>query len=272
MRDTPSFSVTLCSIISSLLCLTGVTSADKSQTNITIAFLGPYLAFPGVKLNGSLVTAYPTFASNIVRYNGVASSLGLAIWCDIGAQIAVDMINKSPNILPNATIIVKRFNDLDPVFSRGGSGYGMQVAMKIQEEHPDVVAVYGGNGITQTLLSSSLYSIFKIPHCTSMVSSERFDNENKRPYYFSLLANTGSGSAICLLLNRWNVKRVGFITESGSADLVTSFNRCNVRIVSLSKVENDISVSEIVRIGNLLEYYDIRFVWRHMSTIIAHDV
>ncbi|KAJ3286515.1 hypothetical protein HDU79_006432 [Rhizoclosmatium sp. JEL0117] len=173
MRDTPSFSITLCGIISRLLCLTGVTSADKSQTNITIAFLGPYLAYPGVRLNGSLVTAYPTFASNIVRYNGVTSSLGLAIWCDIGAQIAVDMINKSPNILPNATIIVKRFNDLDPVFSRSRSGYGMQVAMKIQEEHP---------------------------------------------------------------------------------------------------VENDVSVTEIIRIGNLLEYYDIRFVWRCISTIITHDV
>ncbi|ORY41368.1 hypothetical protein BCR33DRAFT_718975 [Rhizoclosmatium globosum] len=178
---------------------------DKSQANITIA--------------------------NIVRYNGIGSNLGLVVWNDVGAQLAVDLINKSPDILPNATIIIKRFNDLDPDYSHGGSG-----------------------------LTSALYSKFQIPHCTSVISAPDFNNPSNRPYYFSLLPNTGSGTALCILLKQWNVKRVALITDSGSPDLVSSFNECNIRIITLSTVADSTSIPEIINIGALIKHYDLRYI------------
>ncbi|KAJ3015157.1 UNVERIFIED_CONTAM: hypothetical protein HDU68_012845, partial [Siphonaria sp. JEL0065] len=50
-------------------------------------------------------------------------------------------------ILPNTTIVIKRFNDFDPSLSNwtlsSSAGYASQVALDIQANHQDVVAVFG---------------------------------------------------------------------------------------------------------------------------------
>ncbi|ORY41370.1 hypothetical protein BCR33DRAFT_718976 [Rhizoclosmatium globosum] len=198
--------------------------ADKTQSSITIGFLGPYSAVPGVKLNGTLVSEYSkaSLGANIIRYNGYPSNLGLIIWNDVGAQIAVDTINQNPNILPNTTIKIKRFNDLDPNRAHLGYGYAMKLAMSIQEQHPD----------------------------------------------------SGAGDAICLLLKLWNVKRVALLTYASSKDILDSLNRCNVRILVLSIIRDNMAVSDILQIGTLLKHYDTRrnisygpgYVWLGTST------
>ncbi|KAJ3020319.1 UNVERIFIED_CONTAM: hypothetical protein HDU68_010242 [Siphonaria sp. JEL0065] len=63
---------------------------------------------------------------------------------DSCVQIAVNLLNSNPNILPNTTIKIKRFNDFDSKFpSSLGAGYAAQVAMDIHQNHQDVVAVFG---------------------------------------------------------------------------------------------------------------------------------
>ncbi|KAI9345343.1 periplasmic binding protein-like I [Obelidium mucronatum] len=190
----------------------------------------------------------------------IRDDLSFFFWNDVGAQIAVQTINHDQSILPSASIIIKRFNDFDPRFldSPGdSSGYAIQVALQIQQDHPDVVAVFGGL-MTGTALKTA--EVYQLPYCTAYQQSSRLLNRNLYPYYFSLIPNSGMAHAFCLLLKTWNVKRVGLITSTGSKEIINGLGACGIRILTVSKIDKDVSLQEIEEIGRYLQFYDARYV------------
>ncbi|KAJ3064548.1 hypothetical protein HDU99_004432, partial [Rhizoclosmatium hyalinum] len=121
--------------------------AAKSKSSITFAIVGPYGAIPGVKLKGSLVVSGLENPNLIQLYSGATFSyIEVVFWEQLFFQIAISHINQNPDVLPNTTVNIKVFNNLQ-VTKRGlrnNPGYELALAMEIQEKHPDVVAILGG--------------------------------------------------------------------------------------------------------------------------------
>ncbi|KAI9345344.1 periplasmic binding protein-like I [Obelidium mucronatum] len=233
---------------------------NNFPTTLTIGLIGPYAKLTEVTLEGSLVVSEIVTAANVESYTWVYDDMSFFYWNDVGAQIAIDQINKNQTLFPNTTIVIKRFNDFDPHFldSPGNSaGYAIQIAQEIQQDHPDVAAIFGGLMTGTTLKTAEIY---KLPYCTAYQLSSRFLDRNLYPYYMSMTANSGMAESFCLILHQWNVKRVGLITSTGSKEIIAGFGACGIHIVTLSKIDTHVTLKEMKEIGGLLKYYDIRYV------------
>ncbi|KAJ3070600.1 hypothetical protein HDU98_006354 [Podochytrium sp. JEL0797] len=97
-----------------LICLTHPAVAQKNQSFVELGILDSYsYASLGVPLNSSTV---PEFLNNNTQVD-LNGSDGFTYINDIAIQAAVNMINNNPLILPNTTVIIRRFNDLDPALN-----------------------------------------------------------------------------------------------------------------------------------------------------------
>ncbi|KAJ3094010.1 hypothetical protein HK100_006317 [Physocladia obscura] len=119
---------------------------SKRQSSITFAIIGPYSLIPGLKYNGSLVTdSIDNF--NISYYQDLASVDfdGWFFWNQLGAQLAIEKINANPNIFPNTSITIKKFNDMQfgGTYSQYYGGYSSEVAYDIATVHTDEYVLYG---------------------------------------------------------------------------------------------------------------------------------
>ncbi|KAI9340277.1 periplasmic binding protein-like I [Obelidium mucronatum] len=239
--------------------------ADKTQTSITFAFVGPYAILPNVEMNGSLVTNDPNSGSLMVEYSTEFSDLTLFYWNDVCARIAVDAINANNEVLPDTTINIKRFNNFRSMKGDNG-GYAMQIAMDIQNNHPDVVAVFTSDlQATTTVMQSQIYSRFQLPTISASQVSSKFNNKNDYPYYLSMLSNSGWFEASCLLLNSWGVKRIAVIWQSSFLSdpqaMFDTLTKCNLSIVTSFRVSlAEVTMENAQRIGQEIEYYDARYV------------
>ncbi|KAJ3024014.1 UNVERIFIED_CONTAM: hypothetical protein HDU68_008346 [Siphonaria sp. JEL0065] len=122
-----------------------------SKINITLGFISNYCFFPEVQLvdGGSLVSNY-TITSEISA-NQVNWASANVYYNDLAMLVAVQTINESPYILPNAHINVKRFTDcggyyedaMDTYNGYSGGYAGSQMSTDIGEVYKDVIGVIG---------------------------------------------------------------------------------------------------------------------------------
>ncbi|KAJ3024927.1 UNVERIFIED_CONTAM: hypothetical protein HDU68_007644 [Siphonaria sp. JEL0065] len=245
-----------CLLLSCAVSVLGSTFPES----LTIGLIGPFAKLPNVQLDGYLVVSDVFTLDNANNFLYVYDDISFFWWNDAGVEVAVHIFNKNATIFPNTTIKIKRFNDFDPRFiDQGGdsSGYAIQVALDIQQNHPDVVAIFGGLNTGTALKTGEIY---KLPYCTAFQQSSHFTDRNLYPNYISMMSNSGMAEAFCLTLKKWNVKQVGLITSTGSSEIIAGFHACGVRILTLSKITTSVTIPEVKEIGKLLKYYDVRYV------------
>ncbi|KAI9337478.1 periplasmic binding protein-like I [Obelidium mucronatum] len=193
-------------------------SSSKQASSVTIAFVGPYRWYPELEFNGSLVTkGYEqlniTFMSDMKNW-GLKSWW---FWNQMGAQFAIENINRNPNILPNTTIKIKRFNDHCKRGDCGGSA--MTTAKEIHENHPDVIAVFGDFFGRTVKSSAGVYSQFQLPFCCGSAAVNALLDKTRYPFYIQTITISGWGKALFRLLDFWNVKRVAIISDQAQRKL-----------------------------------------------------
>ncbi|KAI9341888.1 periplasmic binding protein-like I [Obelidium mucronatum] len=134
-------------------------------------------------------------------------------WNQQSMELAVNMINNDPTILPNTTIHIKRFSNNRPNnrTQAANPGRAMMVAQEIVEHHQDVIAVFGDFYPSDMLADGQVYSYYQIPQCTGSTKETSMWSRNKYGYYFQTYAITGYAESIGLLLQKWNVKRIALI-------------------------------------------------------------
>ncbi|KAI9345229.1 periplasmic binding protein-like I [Obelidium mucronatum] len=173
------------------------------------------------------------------------------------------MINLSNRILPNTSIIVKRFDMLN----RHGEytiGSAISTAMEIANEHPDVVAVFGELFGEITSYSAQVYGHYKLPFCGSSQVSAKLLNRVKYPYYFQARSISGYGDTLGLLLQSWGVSRVALVSSTSVSDITSNCHafmdvaeKYGIEIVAAISFANGNNVDQIAR---TLSSVDARYI------------
>ncbi|KAI9349160.1 periplasmic binding protein-like I [Obelidium mucronatum] len=248
----------IASLLVQLVC------AAKNDSSITIALIGPYRLYNGLRFNGSLVTGgldrVPIAQLSDQRYSG---SWRAFWWLQQSAEIAVGLINRTPSILPNTTINIKRFDIYSPNgYYSGGSV--MMLAKEIAEKHRDVVAVVGELYGEKSIFSAQVYSHFNIPFCGGTQLSQRLLNRDKYPYYFQTKTISGQETAIILLLKSWNVTRIALISDTKATDssdlcyrTMIAARKSGIQVVAFVTNAN---YNMTTRIAQTLESVDARYI------------
>ncbi|KAI9350855.1 periplasmic binding protein-like I, partial [Obelidium mucronatum] len=197
-----------------------------TPTNITIAFIGPYSWYPGLTFDGPLVTG-GWEQLDIAQYSDFYG-INLAnyfFWYDFGAALAVQHLNDGTKpILPGAHINIKRFNNYDPnrITDKGvnekfdSGGFAMTTVKVIEEEHPDVVAIYGDYLVNSAVYTAAVSTLFKLPYINPAAWSYPLLDRNKYGYAVQMNTMFGIGKAISILLKEWNVRRVAVMFPRNS--------------------------------------------------------
>ncbi|KAI9352192.1 periplasmic binding protein-like I [Obelidium mucronatum] len=140
-------------------------------------------------------------------------------WNDLGATIAIQELNNNPNILPNTTIKIKRFNNHRK--GKDNPGFAMVEGINnIYENHPDVIAIHGDLYSAVTDYTAALATYLKLPFCGSAQFSFSLVSRTKYSYFFQTKALVGASDAALLLLNMWNVKNIILISRPARADRI----------------------------------------------------
>ncbi|KAJ3029303.1 UNVERIFIED_CONTAM: hypothetical protein HDU68_012540 [Siphonaria sp. JEL0065] len=185
---------------------------SKKQSSVTVAITGPYGWLPGLKYNGSEVVGgmekLPIAAlSNLTLWNYDS----WWFWNQEALAIAIDEVNNDPNILPNTTIIVRRFNN---IYGKPNSAFDIALANDIGTNKKDIVAVFSGFSDFRRL--AQIYAQYQIPMCIGDSLDPRLDSRSKYPYSFQTLPSMNSfAQSIMLTLKYWNVKRVAMLDDGG---------------------------------------------------------
>ncbi|KAI9350791.1 periplasmic binding protein-like I [Obelidium mucronatum] len=262
--------------------------------NITIAFIGEYCYMKDLVYTnqGSLVGGY-----NLHRFSPaeIRKNFGNpwppwevgTYWTDITKLAAVELVNSSPNILPGVHVNVKRFSECggyNPQFLEAGypkmTGYASAVlGPDIIDNNPDVIGVSGlsysstGKGILEEL------SLHKIPSCGVTITSPRFSNKNKYPYFIRMSPTLGFGEHLHQLLNHWNVKNVALIYQRGdemslsyTEDIQKSFLNHDISIVQTLGVTPGYAMSTLLSICNTILRSNVRYIvvstqWLFLQTL-----
>ncbi|KAJ3017704.1 UNVERIFIED_CONTAM: hypothetical protein HDU68_011514 [Siphonaria sp. JEL0065] len=145
--------------------------------------------------------------SNIVPYQPFFSFY----WQQVAAQICVDLINNSPVILPNTTILVKRFDNT--LSGKSIGGINMHVANEIGQ-HEDVVAVIGEVFGSLTRFSAQVYAEYKLPFCGPSSTFTKLLDKSLYPYFFQTLTMTGDTETLVLLLKSFKSSRIAVISDN----------------------------------------------------------
>ncbi|ORY43863.1 hypothetical protein BCR33DRAFT_251515 [Rhizoclosmatium globosum] len=214
-------------IVNPLLFFTlysGLITAMKNQSYIELGVINSYSYVDGAQLDasGSIVTS---FQSSLKLANIDISGYGNdggTYFTDLMMQIAVKMINENPYILPNTTVILRRFNDMDPTrhisnnVSTVTTGFATITAMEIGKQK-DLFGLVSAEYSSVLNYVGELTSVYKIPTCGLSQLSPRFSDKNLYPYFFRMISGmTGSrglGNNYVKLFRSWNVNRVGIIVQ-----------------------------------------------------------
>ncbi|KAI9331063.1 periplasmic binding protein-like I [Obelidium mucronatum] len=236
--------------------LANFTWAAKNQSFITFAIVGPYSWIPGLTYDGFLVVdGYEQInISELSDFdNWGPQTTGLGPWFyfnQLGYTLAIEAINNNPDILPNTTIRIKRFNT--EVIGGLGKGHmggaAMIVAQEIASQHPDVVAVFGEFFTQTTIFSAQVYSHNQLPFCGCTQASKDLLDKNKYPYYIQTMPITGYGETAALLLQKWNVKRIVILTNNR---FEAAGNLCYDVAAALKK--SDIEIISVIEFVNFLD-------------------
>ncbi|KAJ3296814.1 hypothetical protein HDU79_005606 [Rhizoclosmatium sp. JEL0117] len=209
----------------------GLTTAMKNQSYIELGVINSYSYVDGAQLDasGSIVTS---FQSSLKLANIDISGYGNdggTYFTDLMMQIAVKMINENPYILPNTTVILRRFNDMDPTRHIGNNvstvttGFATITAMEIGKQK-DLFGLVSAEYSSVLNYVGELTSVYKIPTCGLSQLSPRFSDKNLYPYFFRMISgmtgSSGLGNNYVKLFRSWNVSRVGIIVQQ---DVIYSY-------------------------------------------------
>ncbi|KAI9349159.1 periplasmic binding protein-like I [Obelidium mucronatum] len=242
------------SLLALVLCLGQLCFAQKNQSSITIAFVGPYSWYKGFTFNGSLVTGGDENLD--IAALSDTSKLGAWLgffWIQTAGLFGVSVVNSNEFILPNTTINVKRFDVLDK-YGRYSGASVMKTAQDIAENHKDVIAVFGELFPERSKYSAEIYSSYKIPFCGPAQTTRELLNRAKNPYYFQTRSLSGMEKAATLLLKSWNVTRIAIISDSSinieSNDcyhVMKSALKNNIQVVAAFSYANINNVGEVAK-------------------------
>ncbi|KAJ3227995.1 hypothetical protein HDU81_006383 [Chytriomyces hyalinus] len=180
---------------------------------------------PGLSFNGSHVTA-GNFSGGVYDYSAfdLSGYDTFAYLVDLAVQTAVEHINSDPSILPGAHVNIKRFSDcgewksgiLDAwPFYTGGYASSV-VAKEVSEDHPDVIGVVSLEFSGVARGNAEILSNHQIPYCSGAISSPRFSNKNKYPYFWRTISGIGSGESFSQVLKYMKVGRVAIVYQKSN--------------------------------------------------------
>ncbi|KAI8615083.1 periplasmic binding protein-like I [Chytriomyces sp. MP71] len=197
------------------------TTGNTQRVNITLGFVSYYCSIRNTEYNSSLVSNYTTNFDPILV--NIEDNSGVAYYDDLGMLAAVERVNNDPTILPGVHVNIKRFSDCgtyDPNaaadYAGDSAGFASAVtAWDIAEVHKDVVGVISNEYSTVTAGIAEILSASMIPMCGTCAGSPRMSNKETYPYYWRMLSADYSRQML-LILEKWNVKRVGIIYQDDS--------------------------------------------------------
>ncbi|KAI8829981.1 periplasmic binding protein-like I [Chytriomyces cf. hyalinus JEL632] len=205
-----------------LLIAPVITAPLTANVNLTIGIINWYCLMPGLSFNGSHVTA-GNFSGGIYDYSvfDLSGYDALVYLVDLAVQTAVEHINGDPSILPGAFVNLKRFSDcgewnsgiLDawPFYT---GGYASSImAKEISEDHRDVIGVVSLEFSGVARGNAQVLSNHQIPYCSGAISSPRFSNKNKYPYFWRTASGIGSGESFFQVLKYMKVSRVAIVYQ-----------------------------------------------------------
>ncbi|KAJ3018812.1 UNVERIFIED_CONTAM: hypothetical protein HDU68_010975 [Siphonaria sp. JEL0065] len=125
-----------------------VFAANTNQTNnsLTLAIPAFYCTIPGLEMNRTLITNYPThYDPTQIDINELSAHI---FFNDVAMSLAVEMVNNDSRILPNTIVKMKRFSDCKLVPGRSyagdSGGYAStELAQDVLDTHKDVVGMIG---------------------------------------------------------------------------------------------------------------------------------
>ncbi|KAJ3241497.1 hypothetical protein HDU78_001795 [Chytriomyces hyalinus] len=226
----------------------------KNQSSITFALVGPYSFFPSIVTNGALVIGgYDSI--NVTEMSDLDAWSETSWWYfnQLAATLAINRINRDPNILPNTTIQIKRFDTECGGSKHSASACAIQMALDVGEHHKDVVAAVGEFKASSTIYSGQIFGHFQTPLCGATQSNPRLFNKNKYPYFFESDSSIQSADAYSLVLKSWNVKRVAILSQfevyyenSYMSSFVKSLRKRDIIVVSALRRILKLSINHIV--------------------------
>ncbi|ORY48604.1 periplasmic binding protein-like I [Rhizoclosmatium globosum] len=264
--------------------------ANKQQSRISIAFIGPYAWLPKLSFNGSMVIGgmENISPSYFTDFSNPSAAVYL-YWYDVAASLAVRDLNNNPDILPNTTITIKRFNTYDPKKSKNGAptnifvnsaGYAMNTIInQLYQDNEDVVAVFGDVLLSAIRFTASLYSYYQLPSCNPAAYSYPLLDRNLYGYTFQLDTMVGMGNALFLLLEAWNVKRIAFIynmkdaaSRAVSNDMISYIRSNGVEVLTVLDLNLGTTGTGLEFIATSLERVDARYIYVYGGPILTGNV
>ncbi|KAJ3319136.1 hypothetical protein HDU76_000632 [Blyttiomyces sp. JEL0837] len=161
---------------------------SKHRTNITIASFLPF----------AIGDFYPAISLE-----------------DLIMEMAINEVNEDPNILPDTSVNLVRYNSWDPDYSAdwpyvNSGGFAMKNAMDVAQS--GVIAAVGEYFSKSTIFSAEVFSVYKIPFCAVAASSAKLSNKHQYPYVIRMLPSvTLIMKGHLRMLQSWNVKRVALV-------------------------------------------------------------
>ncbi|KAI9351523.1 periplasmic binding protein-like I [Obelidium mucronatum] len=255
--------------------------------NISIGILNNYCYFPGMEMDASLVTNFPTMISPAKSMEMVYRYAGNPYYADIVSQAAANIINNNSKILPGVHINIKRFSDcgsfwptVEDEFQGKTGGWASSVmTTDILDVHTDVIGVVGNQySITARGPAQSL-SLGKIPYCSGGSNSPRLSDKNNYPYFWRPLAARGIGEHMVQVLKLWNVKRVAIIHQRDDdmafqfyLDIKGSLLHHDIKIVTSLALPTSITNDIISYSNTSLRREDARYIILSGQTYFNSDI
>ncbi|KAJ3083679.1 hypothetical protein HDU99_007327 [Rhizoclosmatium hyalinum] len=268
-------------IVNPLLFFTlysGLITAMKNQSYIELGVINSYSYVDGAQLDasGSIVTSFQSSLKlTNIDISGYGNDGG-TYFTDLMMQIAVKMINENPYILPNTTVILRRFNDMDPTRHIGNNvstvttGFATITAMEIGKQK-DLFGLVSAEYSSVLNYVGELTSVYKIPTCGLSQLSPRFSDKNLYPYFFRMISGmTGSrglGNNYVKLFRSWNVNRVGIIVQQdvtysylAAIDMKRVFSMNGILLLAECSGRTGLSLQDIAWIATCLKTADTRYI------------
>ncbi|KAI9335088.1 periplasmic binding protein-like I [Obelidium mucronatum] len=247
-----------------------------SNDSITIAFVGPYSWYPGLTIVDRVVTAgWDTL--NMSQYRDFYGNKypQFFYWLDVMAELAVKRINETPLLLPGVLVKIKRFNTFDPnrvaevatSLQVDSGGYAATTVEKIYTEHPDVIALFGDYIVNGAIFTAAVSSFYQLPFINPAAWSVPLLDRNKFAYFMQMCTMSGSGKAVALLLQTWNIRRVAIIYKMNdlswstvTLEMMDILQSHGVSILTTLNINDGNTDDGIKHLADSLKNVDARYI------------
>ncbi|KAJ3019934.1 UNVERIFIED_CONTAM: hypothetical protein HDU68_010424 [Siphonaria sp. JEL0065] len=133
---------------------------------------------------------------------------------DSGGDFAVQLINNDPSILPTTMVNILRLqgwnNQATPHNGIGGIAPGV---LEVASNYQNVIGAIGDTSSLSSMVSTGIFSQYKIPMCGGSQNLPALSNKENFPYYFRTTFANKWGNDIVQVLNLWKVTRVAMVYD-----------------------------------------------------------